>query len=135
MENDKSIRVTWLTDLKMITEVLNELTKICRAEADKWYHNPLTGELLSLNHGERFALIHSEISEAMEAHRKGLISDHLSKRTGVEEELADALIRIFDYCGDNSLDIGGAFIEKMQYNRQREDHTNAARIAPGGKKF
>ena len=67
MEKDKSIRVTWLTDLTMITEVLNELSKICRAEADKWYHSPLTGELLFLNHGERFALMHSEISEAMEA--------------------------------------------------------------------
>ena len=135
MENDKSIRMTWLTDLQMITEYLNELAKICRAEADKWYHNPLTGEPIELNHGERFALMHSEISEAMEAHRKGLMSDHLPKRTGVEEELADALIRIFDYCGDNNLDIGGAFVEKMQYNRQREDHTNTARLAPGGKKF
>ena len=45
MENDKSIRMTWLTDLQMITEYLNELAKICRAEADKWYHNPLTGNL------------------------------------------------------------------------------------------
>ncbi len=135
MEKDKSILVTWLTDLTMITEVLNELSKICRAEADKWYHSPLTGELLFLNHGERFALMHSEISEAMEAHRKGLMSDHLFKRTGVEEELADALIRIFDYCGDNDIDIGGALVEKMQYNRQREDHTNAARLASGGKKF
>lgn len=135
MGNNKAIAITCLTEVSLIKEYLNELAKICRAEADKWYHGPLTGELLSLNHGERFALMHSEISEAMEAHRKGLMSDHLPKRTGVEEELADALIRIFDYCGDNDLDIGGAFVEKMQYNRQREDHTNAARLSPGGKKF
>ena len=131
---DKSIRVTWL-DTRTMQDVLNELALLCRAEADKWYHEPLTGAPLVLNHGERFALMHSEISEAMEAHRKGLMSDHLPKRTGVEEELADALIRIFDYCGDNNLNIGEVFVEKMQYNRQRQDHTNAARLAPGGKKF
>ena len=134
MENDKSIRVTWL-DTDILHDVLNEAAKICRAEADKWYHEPLTGAPLSLNHGERFALMHSEISEAMEAHRKDLMSVHLPKRKGVEEELADALIRIFDYCGDNNLNIGDVFVEKMQYKRQRQDHTNAARIAPGGKKF
>ena len=135
MENqDKSLAITYLGK-ELIAVGLNEMAHICRAEADKWYHNPLTGELLFLNHGERFALMHSEISEAMEAHRKGLMSGHLPKRTGVEEELADALIRIFDYCGDNDIDIGGALVEKMQYNRQREDHTNAARLASGGKKF
>lgn len=131
---DKSIRVTWL-DTDIMQDVLNELAKICRAEADKWYHEPLTGAPLALNHGERFALMHSEISEAMEAHRKDLMSDHLPKRKGVEEELADALIRIFDYCGDNDLNIGEVFVEKMQYNRQRQDHTNAARSGPNGKRF
>jgi NTP pyrophosphatase (non-canonical NTP hydrolase) len=131
---DKSIRVTWL-DKPVIKEVLNEMAKLCRAEADRWYHEPLTGAPLKLNHGERFALIHSEISEAMEAHRKDLMSDHLPTRKGTEEELADALIRILDYCGDNDLDIGGTFVEKMDYNQGRIDHTNAARLAPGGKKF
>jgi hypothetical protein len=134
MENDKSIAVTWL-EPKIIAEVLNETARICRAEADKWYHDPLTGELLLLNHGERFALMHSEISEAMEAHRKGLMCEKLPEFTGTEEELADALIRILDYCGDNNLRIGEAFVAKMKYNRNRIDHSNAARLAPGGKKF
>ena len=62
----KSIRVTWLSDITMIKEVLNELSKICRAEADRWYLEPLTGALLYMNVGERMALIHSEISEAFE---------------------------------------------------------------------
>ena len=131
---DKSIAMTWL-DKPLIEGFLNEMAKLCRAEADKWYHEPLTGAPINLNHGERFALMHSEISEAMEAHRKGFMSDHLPTRKGVEEELADALIRIFDYCGDNDLDIGGALVEKMDYNHDRVDHTNAARLAPGGKKF
>lgn len=134
MEKDKSLAITYLTK-EVIADSLNELAAICRAEADKWYHNPLTGELLQLNHGERFALMHSEISEAMEAHRKGKMDDHLPTRPGVTAELADALIRILDYCGDNNLDIGGTFVEKMQYNRNREDHTHAARLGPNGKKF
>ena len=114
---------------------LNEIAKICRAEAERWYRNPETGEPITLNHGERFALMHSELSEAFEAVRKDAMDDHLPNRRGVEAELADALIRILDYCGDNNLDIGGAFVEKLQYNRQRQDHTNAARLAPEGKKF
>ena len=114
---------------------MNELARVCRAEADKWYHNPATGESIVLNHGERFALMHSELSEAFEAVRKDKMDDHLPHRKGVEAELADTLIRILDYCGDNDLDIGGAFWDKMQYNHYRQDHTNAARLAPGGKKF
>ena len=131
MENIDAVVYTETT----YASVLNSLSALCREEADKWYHNPITGELLFLNHGERFALIHSEISEAMEAHRKNLMDDKLPHRKGAEVELADALIRIFDYAGDNRLDLGGALIEKLEYNRKREDHTHAARLAPNGKKF
>jgi NTP pyrophosphatase (non-canonical NTP hydrolase) len=120
---------------KYTARVINELSRLCRYEADKWYHNPLTGELLHLNHGERFMLIVSEIAEAMEGQRKDLMDDKLPHRKMVEVELADALIRIFDYAGEYNLDLGGAFIEKLEYNRTREDHTHAARLGPNGKKF
>ena len=116
-------------------KTLNVLSTFCRQEADRWYYNPETGERIYLNKGERFALIHSEITEAFEGERKNLMDDHLPHRKMVEVELADALIRIFDYAGEYDLDLGGALIEKLEYNRTREDHTNAARLGTNGKKF
>lgn len=113
---------------------LNCLSSVCRAEADKWYHNLITGERLFLNKGERCMLIVTEIAEAFEGERKNLMDDKLPHRRMPEVELADALIRIFDYAGEHGYDLGGALIEKLEYNRKREDHTNAARLGPNGKK-
>lgn len=83
----------------------------------------------------KLCLIHSEISEAMEAHRKDLMDDKLPHRKGIEVELADAVIRIMDLAGALDLDIGGAIAEKMAYNAQREDHKPESRAKPGGKKY
>jgi hypothetical protein len=49
--------------------------------------------------------------------------------------LADALIRIFDYAGDNNLDLSGAYREKRAYNDAREDHKIENRKKKNGKKF
>jgi hypothetical protein len=84
---------------------------------------------------EKLVLIHSEISEAMEGHRKGLMDDKLPHRLMVEVELADAMIRIADLFGALGLDAGGAIAEKMAYNAIREDHKPAAREAIGGKSY
>ncbi|MGD9674516.1 MAG: hypothetical protein AB7U98_13670 [Candidatus Nitrosocosmicus sp.] len=73
----------------------------------------------SNNTAEKLALMHSELSEALEADRKHLRSDHIPEFTGVEEELADCLIRILDFAGYHNLRLGEAFIAKLQYNLTR----------------
>ena len=85
--------------------------------------------------GTKIALIHSEVSEAMEGGRKGLMDSHLPHRPAEEVELADALIRILDLGGARKLDIAGAVVEKLAYNQRRPDHKPEARNAPGGKAF
>ena len=87
------------------------------------------------NVGELLCLVHSEISEAMEGHRKRLMDDKLPHRTMLEVELADAAIRIFDMAGGLGLDVAGAIAEKLQYNATRADHKIENRQALGGKKF
>jgi len=89
----------------------------------------------SRNKGELIALMHSELSEALEAVRKDSMDSHLPTRKGVEVEMADTIIRIFDFCSAFNLDLGGAIVEKLRYNLDRADHKLESRAAPGGKKF
>jgi len=83
----------------------------------------------------KLCLIHSEISEAMEGHRKGLADDKLPHRSMIEVELADAVIRIADLAGALDLDLGGAIAEKLAFNQRRADHKPDARKAKGGKAY
>lgn len=85
--------------------------------------------------GTKIALVHSEVSEAMEGGRKNKADDHLPDRKAEEVELADAIIRIMDLAGARGLDIAGAIIEKLAYNQQRPDHKLQARLSDGGKQF
>ena len=83
----------------------------------------------------KLCLIHSEISEAMEGHRKGLPDDKLPHRSMLEVELADAMIRIADLAGALGLDLGGALVEKMAFNSTRADHKMESRTVTGGKAY
>lgn len=79
-----------------------------------WYDVPV-------ENGTKFALIHAEVSEALEADRKG-------DKEHVAEELADVVIRVFDYCGYSGIDLQAAIEKKMAYNKTRP-HKH------GGKKY
>lgn len=100
-----------------------------------WYSDPQSGEPIERNVGEMLALIHSEVSEALEGHRKNLMDDHLPHRKMIEVELADAVIRICDLAGYLGLDLASAVGEKREYNANRADHKLENRIKDGGKAF
>jgi NTP pyrophosphatase (non-canonical NTP hydrolase) len=116
-------------------DMLNDLARICREANNKWWVDLQTGAPLTRNKGELIALMHSELSEALEGVRKNIQDEKLPHRKAEEVELADLLIRVFDYCGAFGLDIGGAYQEKMAYNATRKDHSHEARNAENGKKF
>jgi NTP pyrophosphatase (non-canonical NTP hydrolase) len=77
------------------------------------------------NDYEMIALMHSELSEAVEALRSGNPrSDKLtpyseSPFTDVEEELADVVIRIMDTAQARGWNVAGAIEAKMAYNERR----------------
>lgn len=99
------------------------------------HQGPLYDLLAPLLVTQKLCLSHSELSEAMEGHRKGLMDDKIPERPAIEVELADAIIRIFDLGGALQLDLGGAIAEKMAYNAVRLDHKPEARAAAGGKAY
>lgn len=109
---------------------LNELRDLCYTEAKTrgWWDNPR-------EFGTLIALCHSELSEALEGDRKNLKDDHLPHRPSPEVELADLLIRVFDLCGHKGYDIGGAVLEKIDYNAVRADHNRENRETKHGKKY
>lgn len=113
---------------------LNGYSSLCHDANNQWWHDA-DGNKIERNKGELLCLIHSEVSEAMEGERKGLMDDHLPNRSMAEVELADTLIRIFDYAGGFGYDLQGAFEEKMAYNKTRADHKIENRLKDGGKKF
>jgi NTP pyrophosphatase (non-canonical NTP hydrolase) len=127
------MEINWKVDSTALT--LNAFSQLCRHANDKWWKDPATGKPLQRNRAELLMLIVSELAEAMEGERKNLMDDKLPHRPMAEVELADALIRIFDYAAGFGYDIGGAFVEKMAYNATRADHTSAERLKENGKKF
>lgn len=75
-------------------------------------------------------LVISEISEAVELFRVGKdLSDvwfvesketpGVQKPEGIPVEIADALIRLLEWCGSNGIDVEAVLRVKMDYNKSR----------------
>lgn len=98
-----------------ISEIQKQIHKTAK-EKGWWTENP--------NTGEKFMLMVSELSEAMEEYRNhkpmGIYFNTQSiKPEGVGVELADCIIRILDFCEFNEIDMETIIRTKMAYNETR----------------
>lgn len=110
-----------------------------RAKSKGWWE----GDLAQRNMGEMIALMHSELSEALESYRDSepmlfyelkeapgfvgpqrwegppTLGDVLGKPCGIASEFADVLIRIFDTCAALDIPLTEALLQKHAYNGTR----------------
>lgn len=127
--NDNPNSVDWAGDRfarnpKSAIKACADLVLLCHGEAVKngHYHDPDTGEPVDYSVIDLIYLVFRELHEAISANRAGEMDKHLPHRLGVEVEIADALIILFGACGHLGLDLGGAMVEKIEFNRTRADH-------------
>lgn len=117
MYNEDKVRLN--TSLTMsdytVCDVFNQLAQsIHNTAVEKgWYEK-------ERNDFEMLALVHSEVSEIVEALRKGNPrSEKCPQFSLAEEECADVIIRLLDQALKNKWNIGGAMLAKMEYNKSR----------------
>lgn len=86
--------------------------------------------------GESMALLHSEVSEALEAYRQWGTSDvtpsiadgKMPKPEGVGSELADVLIRLLSSAHQYGVDLEHEYRRKCAYNRTRSYRHGGKRL-------
>lgn len=92
-------------------------TEVARLNMEKGWRSK------SRSFGEFVALLHSEVSEMLEAFRswgrKDATATPEAKPEGIGSEAADVLIRLLDMCEYYSVDLEWEFERKMAYNRTR----------------
>lgn len=72
------------------------------------------------NNGELVALIHSEVSEMLEALREEDKKDeHLPLLDSIAVEMADVVIRLMDMANARGYDLSGAICKKVEFNAGR----------------
>lgn len=123
-----------------VSMAVHVLVNACHGAASKagWWVDPKTGVDVRDNplcFSNKVALIHSEVSEALEGDRKNKMDDHLPHLPSRDVEMADALIRICDTAGGFALALASATVEKLAYNAQRADHKIENRQQEGGKAY
>lgn len=81
-------------------------------------------ETRPLNFGEQVALMHCELSEAMEEYRKGKRSTEIytvnGKPEGIPVEFADVVLRVCQWTHELGIDLEAAMVLKHAYNMGRE---------------
>ena len=90
----------------MTTKEMNIQAARCHADNEHFWRNLETQEKEPRDKAECLALVISELSEALEGERKGLIDDKLPHRLMAEVEMADAVIRLLDLAGGYRIPLG-----------------------------